>query len=326
MTKNDTPRFAALKKWVGIFSVSRLLRWAVYLFIAAWIYLNWHADLPVGELVRRYAFPESRFVRIDGMDVHYRVSGQGETIVLLHDANTSLHTWAGWTDSLSRRYQVVSVDLPGFGLTGPHPQGSYSAFMYAGFFDKFIHALGLQKFHLAGNGLGAQIAWFYASEHPERLGKLILLCAPGFEKKNGNWISWMARTPVLNRVLWKITPRYFVRLMLEDVYADDRHVTDALVQRHFDLMLRPGNRRAFTDRASVSDNRPPVDLIDKITTPTLILWGAEDTRISPENAYDFHRQIRGSLLKIYQNTGHWPQEENPGATAADVQTFLEGKF
>jgi pimeloyl-ACP methyl ester carboxylesterase len=113
---------------------------------------------------------------------------------------------------------------------------------------------------------------------------------------------------------------------LEDVWADDALVTDSLVQRHFDLSLLPGHRKAFTDRASVRDNRPPIDLIERINAPTLILWGAEDTRISPEHAYDFHKRIRGAVLKIYRNTGHWPQEENPVQTAEDVQAFLEGKF
>ena len=317
---------SAAAKIVSVLSLSRVLRWAFILFGSYWIYTNWHPDLPVNRLVQQYAFPDSKYIELDGMTVHYRVTGQGTPIVLLHDANTSLRTWAGWTDSLARFYQVISVDLPGFGLTGPHPQGSYSAFMYASFFDRFVRQLNLRSFHLAGNGLGAQIAWFYATEHPERLRKLILLDAPGFEEKSTNWIQWLARTPVLNRVLWKITPKSFIHLMLEDMYADDRKVTDALVQQYFDLLLRPGNRKAFTDRAQVSENRPPADLIETIAVPTLILWGAEDTRISPEYAYDFHRKIRGALLKIYQNTGHWPQEENAEQSAEDVRAFLEGRF
>ena len=130
----------------------------------------------------------------------------------------------------------------------------------------------------------------------------------------------------MNRALWKITPRAFIEIMLEDVYADDALVTDSLIQRHFDLLLRAGNRKAFSDRASVSDNRPPAEVVEKINVPTLILWGAEDTRISPENAYKFHHTIRGAALKIYRNTGHWPQEENPVQTAGDVRAFLEGKF
>jgi pimeloyl-ACP methyl ester carboxylesterase len=118
-----------------------------------------------------------------------------------------------------------------------------------------------------------------------------------------------------------------MRIYLEEVFADDAMVTDSLVDRHFKLLLRSGNRKAFTDRASVRDNRPPVaELIKKITAPTLILWGAEDTRISPEYAYEFHQRIKSSDLRIYPNTGHWPQEENAQKTAEDVRAFLEGRF
>ncbi len=317
---------AVVKKWLGILSVSRFIRWMLILVTGYWLYANWHADIPLHQLAQRYAYPDSKFMEINGMAVHYRVSGKGEPLVLLHDANSSLHTWSGWTDTLASHYQVISVDLPGFGLTGPHPQGSYSGFMYASFFEQFVRQLKLPPFHLAGNGLGAQIAWFYASEHPDRLRKLILLDAPGFEEKHTPWIQLLAQTPVLNRVLWRITPKSFIELMLEDMYADDQKVTGSLIQRHFELLLRPGNRKAFTDRAQVIENRPPVDLIENIKTPTLILWGAEDTRISPEYAYEFHRRIRGALLKIYQNAGHWPQEENAGQSASDVHAFLEGRF
>jgi pimeloyl-ACP methyl ester carboxylesterase len=198
--------------------------------------------------------------------------------------------------------------------------------MYASFLDSLVQKLELRHFALAGNGLGAQIAWHYAAESPTRVNHLILLDAPGFEAPTNTWVNWLASTPVLNRALWKVTPRAFIRLMLQDVYADDARVTDSLVQRHLDFIRAPGHRKAFTDRASVRDNRPPIDLIEKITAPTLILWGAEDTRISPQHAYDFHKRIKGSLLKIYRNTGHWPQEESPTQTARDVQAFLDGDF
>ncbi len=304
-----------------------MLRWGLFLVLSSWLWRNWQEDLPIATAAAKYATPESRFLRIDDMDVHCRIAGKGEAILLLHDAMSSLHTWDGWTAALSDKYKVISVDLPGFGLTGPHPRGSYSAFMYASFLDSLAGALQLKKFHLAGNGLGAQIAWHYAAESSSgKVDKLILIAAPGFEAKTSPWINLLARTPVLNRALWKITPKSFIEIMLEEVYSDDALVTDSLVQRHFDLLLRSGNRKAFTDRASVSDNRPPADIVEKLTMPTLILWGAEDSRISPENAYDFHRRIRGAFLKIYRNTGHWPQEENPQQTAQDVRAFLEGKF
>jgi pimeloyl-ACP methyl ester carboxylesterase len=320
-------RSQTVQKWISILSVSRILRWSLILVSGWWLLSNAHNDLEFNQLANKYSSLDSRFVEVDGLMAHCRITGKGPPIMLLHDAQSSLHTWSGWADALSDKYQVISVDLPGFGLTGPHPLGSYSAFMYVGFLDSLAQKLGLNKFHLAGNGLGAQIAWQYAAERPSRIDKLILLSPAGFEKKSSSWVAFLARAPVVNRIIWKITPRSFINIYLEEVYADDALVTDSLIDRHFELMLRSGNRKAFTDRASVRDNRPPVaDLIKQITAPTLILWGAEDTRISPEYAYEFHQRIKTSDLRIYPNTGHWPQEENPLKTAEDVRAFLEGRF
>ncbi|MDX1911177.1 MAG: alpha/beta hydrolase [Saprospiraceae bacterium] len=326
LNRTTSHRVAVVRKWLGILSISRAIRWGMLFLLGWWVWNNWHNDLPAEQAVQRYAFPDSKFVWVDGMHIHYRATGKGTPVLLLHDAESSLHTWAGWAEKLSEKQQVLSVDLPGFGLSGPHPQGSYSAFMYASFLDSFLQKLNLKKVSLAGCGLGAQIAWQFAAESPQKVDNLILLDAPGFEEKSTSAVDWLASTPIVNRMLWKITPRYFVRLALEDVWADDALVGDSLVSRHFDLLLLPGHRKAFTDRASVRDNRPPIDLIERISAPTLILWGAEDTRISPEHAYDFHKRIRGALIKIYRNTGHWPQEENPVQTAQDVQAFLDGKF
>lgn len=314
-------------QWVKNLTFGRLLRWGLFIFVLLWLFRNCHSDIPLEQLKQRYVFPDSRFVPVCGMDVHCRISGKGEALLLLHDSYSSMRTWNAWHEGLSKKYQVISVDLPGFGLTGPHPMGSYSAFMYKGFVDSLAQALGLKQFNLAGSGLGAQIAWFYASEFPKKLRHLILIDAAGFEKTDPDtWINWVAKTPVLNRTLQHITPVEYVRLMLEDVYADDNAVTDSLVKEHFELLLRPGNRKAMLDRALVKDNWPPVAVIDTIGIPTLILWGAEDARISPKYAYNFHGKIRTSALRIYQHTGHWPQQENPAQTVKDVALFLEGKF
>jgi pimeloyl-ACP methyl ester carboxylesterase len=319
-------RFIRVSRLLGKWSISRLLRWVVVLAIAGWVAANWHDDLPTDTLEKKYTFGDSWWVEVDGQRIHCRTTGKGAPLVLLHDEGSSLHTWQRWTDSLALHFQVISVDLPGFGLSGPHPRGSYSTFMYANFLTQLADTLRLKKMHLAGVGLGGQIAWFFAAEHPERVDHLILLDAPGFEGKETSWVTLLAQTPVVNRAMWTVTPRAFFKILLQEIYADDALVSDSLIGRHFDLMRRAGNRKAFTDRAPVLDNSPPTDFVERITAPTLVLWGAEDSRISPQHAYDFHRRIRGALLKIYQNTGHWPQEENPAESAADVRAFLENRF
>jgi pimeloyl-ACP methyl ester carboxylesterase len=312
--------------WRNI-SLWRIIRYVVLVGLVWWVYKNIYPDVPTPVLFEKYGDSATKTILVDGMEVYYRTIGKGDPVILLHNNNSSSHTWAGWADTLSTNYQVIMPDLPGNGLTGPHPQGSYSLFMYAGFLDSFAQALNLKQFHLAGNGLGAQISWFYAAEHPDRIKKLLLLDSPGFEDADKSLWDQFAKTPLINRAAWYLTPPELFRLRLERIYANDQLVTDSLVERHFDLVLRTGNRKAYTDRAAVSENSPPVlDLIKKITAPTLIQWGAEDALISPTYAYEFHKKLRNAELRIYNNTGHWPQEESPRETASDALAFLKGVF
>jgi pimeloyl-ACP methyl ester carboxylesterase len=307
--------------------LGRLLRWAILIFASIWLYQNIHKDLPMDGLKTKYGYADAHFIEVDGMQVNYRSVGKGEPIILLHNSNSSMQTWHTWVDTLSKKYRVIVPDLPGAGLTGPHSRGSYSLFMYSGFVDSFARALDLKTFHLAGNGLGAQIGWFYAAEHPEQVKKLILLDIPGLEQQHFSLFDQIAKTPVVNRLYWFLTPASLVRLRLENIYAQDQLVTDSLVNRHFELLRREGNRKAYTDRAAVTENSPPaIDFIKKIDAPTLVMWGAEDALISPQFAYEFHKKLRNAELRIYNNTGHWPQEESPQETASDALAFLNGTF
>lgn len=253
----------------------RLARWVLVIAAGVWIYQNSYKDTPLEQLTTRYGYPDATWVEVDGMEVYTRSVGQGEPIILLHDANSSMHTWQAWVDTLSKKYRVIVPDLPGYGLTGPHARGSYSLFMYTGFLDSFAHALQLKQFHLVGNGLGAQIAWFYASEHPNQVKKLILLDSPGFEEPEKSILDQVAKTPLVNQIYWYLTPKSLFNVRLDRIYADDQLVTDSLVNRHFELALRAGNRKAYTDRSAVRENNPPVsDAIKKNHFPNVCHVGS----------------------------------------------------
>jgi len=90
-------------------------------------------DISVSELKKTYANQHSQFIEIDGMNVHYRDEGEGQVIVLLHGTGASLHTWDKWADELKKSYRVIRLDLPAYGLTGPHPENKYSLSNYSHF-------------------------------------------------------------------------------------------------------------------------------------------------------------------------------------------------
>lgn len=305
----------------------------------------WAPDRSVAQL-KQWQLPDSEFINIEGMQVHIRRSQkcavdvndqslssasvasieQVDTIVLLHGTSASLHTWEGWTKELSDDYCVVSMDLPGFGLTGPFvdKRSAYNSTDYAAFITQVLDSLQLQQVTLVGNSLGGKIAWRTAALYPHYVKNLIVIDAvdyPAMPKSIPIGFR-LAKYPILSPILNHVLPRAVVRKSLISVYADKTKVTDALVERYYDMALRQGNRQALIERLRDFDNFENQEEIKALTIPTLILWGAKDELIPVENAELFQRDITNSQLKIFANLGHVPHEEDPITTVAVAKKFL----
>jgi pimeloyl-ACP methyl ester carboxylesterase len=226
---------------------------------------------------------------------------------------------------MSAERRVISLDLPGFGLTGPSPENTYNFDYYSKFIDSFTSRLALKKFILVGNSMGGAIAWNYTLHNPAQVSKLILIDASGYPKKNesGSLGFTIASTPVINNLLLFITPKMLVRKSLETIYYDQTRVTDAQVTRFHDVAIREGNRAAALQifKGSFGTTKNKGD-IRQIQTPTLILWGDKDNLISVENANRFKEDIRNSKVEIYPNVGHVPMEEVPMKVANSILNFV----
>jgi pimeloyl-ACP methyl ester carboxylesterase len=287
-----------------------------------------HADKSLVELKTKYAKTPSAFIIVDSMDVHYRDEGNAADslpIVLLHGTGASLHTYDAWVAVLKNEKRVVRMDLPAFGLTGPFPNGDYSIENYVRFIHDFLLAKGITKCVLAGNSLGGQIAYRFTIAHPQMVDKLILIDAAGYplESKSIPIAFRMARIPILNKTIKYITPHFMVRASVENVYADKTKVTDAVVDRYFDLALRAGNRQALVDRMTFAYDTSTIPLIKNIKQRTLILWGEQDLLIPTKSAYRFHDDLPNDTLVILKNLGHVPMEEGAGESLEVVMDFLK---
>jgi pimeloyl-ACP methyl ester carboxylesterase len=284
--------------------------------------LGFHPDRGADELEARYATPPSKFIEVDGLRVHYRDRGSGSPLVLLHGSNSSLFTWEGWVERLAPTHRVVTLDLPGHGLTGPDPKERYSAVEMAEVVDAFLSKIGLQRFALGGNSMGGNVAWHYALAHPERVDKLILVDAAGLPSHEPRPPALrFAALPILGRLSRWETPRFAVAASVRDVYGDHSKVTDALIDRYYDLLLRDGNRAAMRERVSRKNDSASAR-IGELQVPTLILWGTEDRWILPKYGEQFRERIPGARLVTLPGLGHVPMEEDPAASVAPVLTFL----
>lgn len=283
-------------------------------------------DISLDYLKNQYAKGASEFILLNGMEVHYRKQGRGnQNLVLLHGTGASLHTWEGWVGMMQDSFTLYTLDLPAFGLTGPHPERDYTMDAYVKFVEDFVNEMGLTSFSMAGNSLGGGIAWNYAAMYSEKVESMILIDASGFPKEETIGIFKLAKNPLIGPLLKYITPRSLIRKNLCQVYADDSKVTESLIDRYYQLARRKGNRQAFIDRARTpSDDK--THLLKTINIPTLIMWGGKDDWNGVVEAFKFQEDLPNDSLIIYDNLGHIPMEEDPFTTARDASEFLKNRF
>ena len=303
-----------------LMKILKIVLTMIFLSLLSIIIFFSHKDIPLDELKLKYTNSYSSFINISGTNVHYRDEGDSNDsipIVLIHGTGSSLHAYDIWSDNLKKSNRIIRMDLPAFGLTGPFLSRDYSISNYTTFLKEFLDSINIRQCILVGNSLGGEIAWRFALEEPLMAKKLILIDPSGYPviSKSVPIGFKLAKIPILNKFLTYITPRFLVRLSVENVYFDKSKVSDSLVNRYFELSLRKGNRNAIIDRLKVSttltNDTKTHTSIKNIKKPTLIIWGSDDQLIPVENAYKFNNDITNSKLVVMQQTGHVPMEEKP---------------
>jgi pimeloyl-ACP methyl ester carboxylesterase len=169
----------------------------------------------------------------------------------------------------------------------------------------------------------------YTIAHPDVVDKLVLLDSSGVngllppnKQPNVPFGMKLIRTPGVNRIASYTTPRAFVERSTRHVFVDQSLVTREMVDRYYELLLYPGNRRATRLRGGPPPDVRPVERLGEIRAPTLLLWGSRDPLAPVEAAEIFRARIRGSRVIVYPDVGHIPMEEVAERSAADVLAFL----
>ena len=298
----------------------------VFALIVGLIGVEWTPDRSVDSLKARWAPAPSKFVTIDGVSVHLRDQGPGNDphpIVLIHGTASSLHTWEGWVPALQSQHRVVSLDLPGIGLSGQFSDDDYRIEHYVRFMEDLLDQLSIQHAILVGNSLGGRIAWETVLARPDLADRLVLIDSTGYpdEGESPPIIFRMAKISVLRWLIEHVTPRSFIKKNLMQAYGDPRKLTSDLVDRYYELFLRAGNRRAFIlqfEQEPDSDS----DRIKAIGIPTLILWGRLDHVVPVSDAERFHHDIVNSQVVVFSDLGHVPQEEDPAQSVKAMEDFM----
>lgn len=284
-------------------------------------------DISLEEAKQSLQEEKSQYISIDGLDVHYQREGKGFPMVFVHGTGAILQTWNDWTAIFKDSFEVIRMDIPAFGLTGPREDGDYSIEMYVDFIDKFVEAMGIDSFYIAGNSLGGEIVWQYALHHPEKVSKMILLDPAGIEqpdKKVQTLAFKLAKNKNLTNLVGNFGTKYLVNNAINDVYYDKSKVKEEMVNLYHVATLREGNRKAFIKRVQ-NITYEPEEILQKINTPTLVLWGDHDKLVDVSQAEKYRNNLPNAEVIIYENIGHVPMEEIPEKSAADAMKFLYKK-
>lgn len=287
------------------------------------VLLLWTPDKASSALEAKYLNSRSDYVEVAGLRVHLRDNGPSSApaLVMLHGFGSSLQTWEPWAQALSAQYRVIRYDLPGSGLTGADPTGDYTDRRGMAVLLALLDKLGIADVTLIGNSLGGRLAWTFAAHYPGRVSRLVLVSPDGFAT-DGIEYGKAAAVPTLVHLMRYVLPKSILRSGLLPAYGDPARLSDAIVDRYYDLMLAPGVRQAQITKMGQVVLQPPEPLLAKITAPTMLLWGEKDAMIPIANAKDYLKAIPGARLVSLAGLGHVPFEEDPTRSLIPVAEFL----
>lgn len=243
------------------------------------------------------------------MPLNYERSGSGDPIVLVHGIGGELCVWEPVLEPLSRRLDVIAVDLPGFGRSTPLPdEVTPTPQVLAHAVTELLDELGLGRVHLVGNSLGGWIALELAKA--DRALSVTALCPAGLweARLQPAGPSARGRTHALARSLRWLLPLLTLsprvrRLALMHVVAHPERVPRHAARRIVSSYARATAYDATRAAMLTSSFTAPAE---EIAAPLTVAFGELDRLIRPARL-----EVRGARSVVLPDCGHIPMWDDP---------------
>ena len=262
--------------------------------------------------------PEYQFTEVGGLRVRYADRGFGDSVVLLlHGFGGDLDNWMFNLDSLAEKHRVLALDLPGHGQsvkTNVDPSLSGMAT----FVRKFLDVLSVSSVHVVGHSMGGAIAMQLASDSPETVKSLGLICSAGLGPDiNSDYL----------RGFVEAQSQQELKLVLQQLFADEslvnlQLVNDLLNYKRIDGVEATLNALSET-LISAGEQTILTDNIVASGIPVLVIWGKQD-RIIPVSHAQNYSAAGGSCVEveIFDSAGHMVQMEKAHDVNRSLLNFL----
>ena len=251
----------------------------------------------------------------------YLEGGRGETLLLLHGYGGSKDMWIDFAQLLTPDYHVVIPDLAGFGESTKRSGENYNIDAQVNRLDRFVQALQLERFHLAGNSMGGTIAALYATKAPQKISTLALLAPWGLQRaKRTDW-QWRVENYGENLLLIS-SPGEFERVT-QLCFVKPPPTLGPIKKLVIDQMIAD---RRFNEKIGWDLFKEALALesfLPMIQAPVLIIWGDHDRLLDVSGAPILEKGLKNHQTLIMKDTGHISMWEKPAETAAVYIGFLK---
>jgi len=259
-------------------------------------------------------------IQANDINIYYESHGEGEPLFLIAGLGATHHLWELQAPSFARWYQVVTFDNRGAGDSAK-PSEPYSVALFADDTAALMDALGIQRAHVYGQSMGGIIAQEFALRHPQRLRCLVLGCTT-FGGPNS--VLPTPQAAALLSGMPNLPQEQAVERVLELFYSTRyrrEHVEEARrrIQSYFPLRTPPD---AYARQLVACLTFDAYERLAQIVAPTLVINGAEDALIPPENSRIMAQRIPGAELVLFPEVGHLFFHEVPEKADAAVVDFL----
>lgn len=260
---------------------------------------------------QKYQIIEKR-IRVQGIPATYKTIGEGRPVLVLHGWGGSSDTWRKFLEQHSNdnQFQLIGLDLPGFGKTADPPV-AWTVGDYMHFVIDFIKELGLQKVVLVGHSFGGRISIKLASRYPEMLEAIVLVAAAGIRhpktaKQKASYILAKQGKKIMSSPALKKYEDVMRKLLYKVIREKDYVQTRGVMKETFKKVISEDLK----------------GLLQDISVPTLIVWGTNDSYVPVSDARVMHEKIRGSVLEIIHGARHGIHRDMPGRLYKIITHFI----
>lgn len=253
--------------------------------------------------------------------LYYKVIGNsGPALLLVHGLGSSIYCWRHLIKLLKDDFQIVAVDLWGFGNSSKYYAAEMNLDDQIQTLMSLMDHLNIKSFHLVGHSMGGHISLWLARNHLNRILKVVAIAPASHPKVAPSGIEklfWMA-----NWTPWFLN-RNLIRRVLKRVITDHSLITNDMIEAYYTPYRDPDAHLSFAAAIKMINDGRVFDQLEYIDKPALLLWGEKDHVINKKTIQQINEKLPNSSLETSPRSNHMPMEDDVQWLYQQIVSFLK---